>query len=143
MNKWFKDMLEHMPDEMWLKWELEKKNKWHIFGDAQVIIKIAQWRAMEIIKQQAIEDLRQDSYIQMRDMLSSLKLENWLLFDPRMERETIDHYRNPRRLSATFRSQRLDYMFLIEIMRAKYEDEIYQRVKHKIFPYLPPYDTNP
>jgi hypothetical protein len=57
-------------------WQLEKKNQEHLYGEARIVIRIAQWRATEVMKQQEHEDLRQDAYIQMRDMLSSLKLEN-------------------------------------------------------------------
>ncbi len=113
------------------------------FWEAEVCIKIAQWRAKNLIEKQAYEDLQMDAYIQLRDMISKLKLENGLLIDPIEEKQTIDLYNNPERLREKFRSQALD-MFINNII-ARWEFQIEQsyKLRQQIFSYLPSYDINP
>jgi hypothetical protein len=112
-------------------------------GEALVCIIIAQRKAMEIIEEQNQEDIKNDINIQIRDMLSKLKLENWLLFDPRAERRIIDHYNRPRRLREKFRTPILDLLLRVSIAIAEDEHAKYLEFRKKLFPYLPPYDFPP
>jgi hypothetical protein len=112
-------------------------------GEALVCVIIAQRKAMEIIEEQNQEDIKNDINIQIRDMLSKLKLENGLLIDPRAERRIIDHYNRPRRLREKFRSQILDIFLSITIARIEFRNEQSYKLRRQIFPYLPPYDFPP
>ena len=147
MDQTFEAMLEQSPHEAWLQWESEKGNTPIMFAhsasfwEANIVIKIAQWRANEVIEKEKREDLVVDEYIKVRDMLSRLQLDNGLLFDPRDEKRILHLYRHPEPLRAIFRSVVLDTLLMIEIARAEWHHEEYLQIRHKIFPYLPPYDT--
>jgi hypothetical protein len=52
MEKSFKDMLNSTPDEQWTLWASEKR--WNFFWDANVVIKIAQWRSKETLERKSL-----------------------------------------------------------------------------------------
>jgi hypothetical protein len=61
MKESFKDMIESTPMEAWAEWEMEKQGE--TFGDANVVIAIAKWRAKDIIKKQLHEDMLMDEWM--------------------------------------------------------------------------------
>jgi hypothetical protein len=145
----FENMYNSTPPEVWEQWALEKGKKivweeWFLTRnhEANICIKIAQWRAKAIIEVEREEDILMDAYIQMRDILSLLKTENGYIIEPWDEVETIDLYRNPERLRQKFRSQTLDIFFAGEILRSDDDYKHYQQFRKKLFPYLPPYDVS-
>ena len=57
MDNNFQNMLDSIPNEAWEYWQHEKRHgKPPEFPDARIVIKIAQWRATEVMKQQEIEN---------------------------------------------------------------------------------------
>ena len=92
-----------------------------------ISILIAQWRAKDIIeakeREDMAEDIKNDAYIQMRDMLSLLKIENGLIIQPEEETDIIALYENPERLREKFRSRTLDTLLMVEFARFDYEHE--------------------
>lgn len=119
------------------------------FSDAEVCIKIAKWRANDIIEQEKRDDLKMDAYIQLRDMLSKLRIENGLIMNPEdpeyeeKNKEIISLYKNPEQLREKFRSRILDLLLHVSIIIAQDEDLVFAKFRNKLFPYLPPYDINP
>ena len=119
------------------------------FPDAEVCIKIAKWRANDIIEQEKRDDIKMDAYIQLRDMLSKLKIENGLIMNPenpgfeKEEKEIIYLYNNPEQLREKFRSRILDLLLRVYVIVAQDEELAYSQFRKRLFPYLPPYDVNP
>ena len=90
-----------------------------------------------------------DAYIQLRDMLSKLKIENGLIMNPenpgfeKEEKEIIYLYNNPEQLREKFRSRILDLLLRVYVIVAQDEELAYSQFRKRLFPYLPPYDVNP
>lgn len=110
------------------------------FGEANICIKIAQWRARDLIQKQSNENFQFDTYVKLQNILSKLKLENELIIDPLEEKQTIDLYNNPERLREKFKSKILDLLIRVCVIIAQDEDLIFLKFKKKIFPYLLSYE---
>jgi chorismate mutase len=78
-----------------------------------------------------------DEWIKLKDMLSSLKLENWYLFNPKKEQWIIKALNNPSRLRKRFRSKTLDLVLQKIIDESIAQHQGYISIRHKIFPYIP------
>lgn len=126
--------------------DIEEKIEWNNintnekFGEANICIKIAQWRARDLIKKKSNENFLLDTYIKLQNILSKLEPENWFIIDPRKEKWIIDHYNRPRRLREKFRSRAIDIFLAEEMIRAQCADEEAYLFRRKIFPYLPSYE---
>jgi hypothetical protein len=138
---WQAELTEYQNEMIRIEFEsLTKEFEIENFPEAEICIRIAKWRANALMRKMEREDMLMDAYIQLRDMLSKLRLENGLIIDPRAERRIIDHYNRPRRLREKFRDKTMDTIISIWVARSEYEYEFYMKFRKKLFPYLPPYD---
>ncbi len=137
---WRNEYIQFLTDE---SYKIMNEPVIKTMGEANVCVIIAQKKAIEIIEAQNQADIHMDIKIKIWDMLSKLKLESWLLIDPRAERRIIDHYNRPRRLREKFKTPILDLLLRVSVAIAEDEHTKYLEFRKKLFPYLPPYDFPP
>jgi hypothetical protein len=112
------------------------------FPDAQVWIKIAQWRAKSLKQKKAYEHLWRKAYQELQNMIQKIQPENWLIINPEEEIWIIELYKNPGELREKFRSIIVENILNIWFEKSEYEHEKYLQFKNRILSHLPPNDSS-
>lgn len=76
--------------------------------EAIVCIRIARWRAKELLETRQRESIGRTSYKQIQEMFQTLDPRYGYIIEPWEEQEIIRLYKNPGRLREKFRSQSID-----------------------------------